>query len=211
MQNPSIEEEFLAAAQVGQVDKVLHFQQQNDVDVNYAGGLDDSTALILASGGGHKEVVLALLDSIHVHVNAKNKYGQTALILASNNGHTHIVEILLNARDININATNNHGDTALIRACPRGHTAIVSLLLATKGLDINIANKDGNNALILAGANGQHEAVLQLLEMQGIDVNHKNYVTALKYDSVLYVMFIFFVCRMETLFWTMQKQDQSVT
>merc|ERR1711988_1252382 len=58
--------------------------------------LDGWTALILAAGKGHLEVVDALLRA-GAGVQLQNKKGMTALMLATQKGHSNIVEPLLKA------------------------------------------------------------------------------------------------------------------
>jgi ankyrin repeat protein len=53
-----------------------------------------TTALMLASQWGHKEVVKLLLDN-GADVNAKADDGWTALMLASEKGNKEIVELLI--------------------------------------------------------------------------------------------------------------------
>ena len=79
------------------------------------------TALIIASGKGHTEIVKILVEQERIDINAKNKvyfnnlifqnniwnffklFG-TALILASEDGHTEIVKILVEQEGIDVNA-----------------------------------------------------------------------------------------------------------
>ncbi len=68
-------------------------------------------ALILASRGGHLEIVKALIAN-GANVNHQNNYGNTALIEASSKNHLEIVKALI-ANGANVNLQNNNGQTAL--------------------------------------------------------------------------------------------------
>ena len=69
---------------------------------------DKYTALILAAGKGHIEVVHALLKSKTIQLEIKNKFGKNALILACEMGYLPIVKVLLKEK-VDINAVSNRG------------------------------------------------------------------------------------------------------
>ena len=92
---------------------------------------EGETALMLASGGGHREVVELLLAK-EAEVNAKGTGGETALMGASFNGHREIVELLL-AKGAEVNAKmKEDGENALMLASNKGHREVVELLLAAE-------------------------------------------------------------------------------
>jgi hypothetical protein len=118
------------------------------VDVNaktsVSGG---STALMVASFGGHSEVVQVLLDK-GADVNAKNDDGYSALMMAAQQGQSEVVRILLD-KGAEVNAKTNDGMTSLILASMNSHRDVVEELLA-KGADVNARTNDGRTALVAA-------------------------------------------------------------
>ena len=149
-------------------DMVLFFSQLT-TDINYQneGG---NTALMLASEGGHYNVVKLLLSK-DPDINIQNNDGVTALMFASANEHHQVVELLL-SKDPDINIQNNDGWTALMLASCNGHHQVVEQLLS-KDPDINIQNNNGWTALMLASRYGHHQ-VVELLLSKDPDINIQN-------------------------------------
>ena len=83
--------------------------------------------MIMAAGGGQKEIVELLLES-NADVNLKENDGSTALMVAALFGYKEIVELLLQNNAI-VNAKKTDGSTALIFAAREGHKEIVEILL----------------------------------------------------------------------------------
>ena len=161
---------YLISASVYGDTKLVRKLLDEGADVNAKSG-SGSTALMMASSKGHKEIVAMLLEKKYgADVNVKNNEGWTALDRASLNEHTEIVEMLLkNGADVN--TKDNGGYTALIEASRKGHTEIVAMLLE-KGADVNATNNIGWTALIWASVNGHKETVAKLLK-DGADINAK--------------------------------------
>ena len=164
--------------------------------------IDDvgTTALMLASKGGHEEIVETLLSagangSQDSHSrggqilvkrgadpNIQKKDGATALMYASQNGHSEVVQILVKGgADPNIQMAD--GATALIFASRDGHTEVVQILLE-QGANPNIPEEDGWTTLMYACQNGHFEMV-QILLKGGADPNIQQEVgaTALMFAS----------------------------
>ncbi len=139
---------------------------------------DGYTALMLASGGGHLDVVITLIDA-GADVNIiDSAHRDTALMLASGGGHLDVVSALL-AHVEYINRQNSDGNTALMLASGGGHLDVVSALLA-RGADLNIPNSDGNTALMLASYGGHLDVVSALLaHVEDINTQNSNGYTAL--------------------------------
>lgn len=136
---------------------------------------DGNTALMLASGNGHTEVVRALLAA-KADVNAKSPDdSSTALYMAATNGHTAAVQALLGAEaDVDAKTTGT-GATALIQAAGFGRTAVVQALLAAEA-EVNAKKKfniQGFTALMYAAFLG-HVEVVQLLLDAKADVSAKD-------------------------------------
>jgi len=112
---------LLDAADLARVKSLI--AAKADVNANDEYGL---TALILASMGGHVDVVRALLAA-KADVNAQINDGKTAPIFASGLGHVDVVRALLAAK-ADVNTKSNHGGTALMAASMSGNAKVVKLL-----------------------------------------------------------------------------------
>ncbi|XP_041378923.1 ankyrin repeat domain-containing protein 50-like [Gigantopelta aegis] len=144
------------------------------LDVHPAATWDDNekgrTALMIASKGGHEQVVQTLV-SAGVNVNIQDNNGYTALMLASKLGNTNLVEVLLKENaDVNIQNEDNY--TALMLASLNGYAQVAELLL-NENADVNIQTTNGVTALMLAVANG-HTQVVELLLTKSGDLNAQN-------------------------------------
>lgn len=93
---------------------------------------DDYTPLMLASNGGHEEIVAWLIDqgaNIEAYSNG-NRY--TSLIIACRRGHLRVVSRLLEA-GANMHTRDNNGDTILMLAVWYNRDDVVAFLLNQKG------------------------------------------------------------------------------
>ncbi|CAE7763969.1 kidins220b [Symbiodinium sp. CCMP2456] len=131
----------------------------------------ESTALILAAGMNHPEVVQLLLEA-GAKVNCANPCGWTALLSASKGSGAQVVQLLLEAgADVNhvicpfwgVEDNEFNGCTALMLAAESGRAQVVQLLLEARA-HMNSANKLGSTALMEATRNGQALIVQMLLE-----------------------------------------------
>ncbi|ETV91674.1 hypothetical protein H310_13751 [Aphanomyces invadans] len=99
----------------------------DDWDITDAYG---STALTLASRGGHLSLCRAILPHVTSSVlNQANMFGSTALMCASASGHGEVCKVLL-AAGADVNIKTRYGSTALSKAAEAGHASIVDQLLA---------------------------------------------------------------------------------
>jgi predicted LPLAT superfamily acyltransferase len=73
------------------------------VNANLTRHTDRRTGLDVATGYGHVDVVLALLQHDKVDVNLQNKYGSAALFRASSHGHLEVVRALLWREKVEVN------------------------------------------------------------------------------------------------------------
>ena len=84
------------------------------------------TPLLYASGDGHLEVVVKLVESGAI-VNEKDNDGETPLHCASREGHLEVVVKLVESGAI-VNEKNNYGDTPSDLASKKCHRNIVNFL-----------------------------------------------------------------------------------
>lgn len=122
-----------------------------------------STALTLASRGGHLELARQLLslDLPAAVLNAQNIFGSTALMCAAASGHAHVCTELLERPAVEVNIRTQYGSSALSKAAEAGHSAIVQQLLA-RGAEV-APNKLGKTPAELALAKG-HTSVAVVLQ-----------------------------------------------
>ena len=121
---PEIDKDFLEAVKCGNFPEVKSLLGKG-ADVN-ARGDDSSTALMVASAHGHRDVVGLLLKK-GADVNARTNNGATALMVASVHGNLKIVNLLL-ANGANVNARMNNGLTAIKAASKNDYIDVVELL-----------------------------------------------------------------------------------
>ena len=184
--NFCFEESLLVAiTNINNIDRIkyesmVYFFFQLEIDFNYQ-NQQGNTGLMLASKGGHQQVVGLFLTTFS-EINIQNNNGWTALMFGSSNGHHHVVELLL-SKNPDINIQNNDGATALMAASYMAHHQVVDLLLS-RDPDINIQNNDGVTALMFASSNGHHQVVEQLLSKDpDINIQNNDGVTALMFAS----------------------------
>ena len=169
--NFSFEESLLHAisniSRDEEYEKMAVLLLQFDINFNYQSGILGNTALILASGGNHYQLVDILLSK-SLDINIQNNKRVTALMIASYYGNTQIVELLLrNGPDINVREFE--GWTALMFACRDGFCDVIELLLS-KNPDIDSQSDKGQTALSIACNNGRCQVVEVLLN-KNPDVN----------------------------------------
>ena len=114
-----------------------------NVDLSANEGEILTTPLMIASDGGHLELVRALLRN-KAHVNSVNRYGQSALMIATIQGHIDVVRLLLQ-NEARINCLDWWLSTPLTRAIARGHNDIAGLLMSEGGIyctDSDVLNGD---------------------------------------------------------------------
>ena len=134
---------------------------EHSQDVHSRSFDDESTALHMASRGGHEDVVHLLLEH-GAELSAQDKDGRTALHLASENGHEKVALLLLE-HGAELSAQDKDGRTALHLASKKGREKI-ALLLLEHGAELSAQDKDGRTALHVASDNGHEKVALLLLE-----------------------------------------------
>jgi ankyrin repeat protein len=129
----------------------------------------DTSWLYIATIGGKKNTVKALLNHKSIDVNATKKNSVTPLYIATQNGYKDIVEMLLKQR-ANVNCAKNNGLTPLFIAAEYGWIPIVKALLLHKAIRVNLASHNGVTALYMAAQNG-HTEIVELLLKSSANVN----------------------------------------
>jgi len=106
---------------------------------------DGCTALHVAVGAGHKDVVEFLL-SVGASADTANSHGATPLMVALERKNIDIAEVLI--EHSNVNAKNSEGDTALSITIRAGLKRVVRLLVAAgakiRSDDLHIAKEKGD-------------------------------------------------------------------
>lgn len=142
-------------------------------------GIQEPTALQLASRGGHLKIVQLLLQ-LNANVNAEPvQGGYTSLAGAAKSGSVDIVKILLAAgADINPPALRLVRRTALQAAAETGNLDIVNTLLDA-GAKVQTEPWAGS-ALEFAAASGHHDIVERFLQILGNQID----TTSLRVDAL---------------------------
>jgi ankyrin repeat protein len=129
------------------------------------------TALMVAAGKGHTEIVKLLLE-MGANPDIQNDFNGTALLNAAKEGHTESLRLILEA-DLEIDAKDIHGATALMHATQRGDTEMVRLILQ-KNPDVNL-REDGRwgsfSPALKMAAEGGHVDIVKLLLEHGADTS----------------------------------------
>ena len=130
---------------------------------------NDSTALMLAAGQGHSNIVSILVDA-GANVNALSKSGDTALCLAAFPGDMGTIEILLDS-GAKIDGPKNPllNCSPLVTVARQGRTDVVISLLE-RGADTGGRSRE---ALVNAAEHGDFQMVAALLD-KGADANFES-------------------------------------
>ena len=146
-----------------------------DIKINYKNE-KGRTALMIASKGGHEQVVQTLV-SAGVNVNIQDNNGYTALMLACDTNSYTIVNYLLQT-GANPDIQRDDGNTAIIIACQNNHSNIVKLLLQFNA-DPLISATNGDTAFSVSIYVNSIEIVEMLLDNQPESQKSSLVVTAL--------------------------------
>lgn len=166
-------QEWFGPAEIGNI--LMIIKLMHSVNVNTQ-NQDGNTALMLAAGNGHENIVQELLQISDIDINLQNKHGNNALIIAVSRGYENIVKLLLGDKTkqkskVNINAQNKKGATALIVAAYLGQENIAELLLDWPDININSIDDAGWTALFHAAQQGREAVTKLLLQNSQIDIN----------------------------------------
>ncbi|XP_063925909.1 uncharacterized protein LOC135139554 [Zophobas morio] len=160
---------YSALLEYDDVAKLLSYEKLgiSRAEINSITEANHCTPLVLASSGGHKQIVDYLVKS-GAEINRSDKEGFTPLYLAAQNGHEEIVKYLVKF-GAEIDRCANSGRTPLYAACQNGHQKIVEYLVES-GVEINRPDNEGFTPLYLASQNGYEEVVKYLVKF-GADIN----------------------------------------
>jgi hypothetical protein len=103
------------------------------------------TSLMLASEGGHEDVV-RVLARYGANLNARDKEQSTALILAAYHGRTGVVDFLIGA-GADAHALNKDGENALMVAAWSAKLPSCYSLILKAGVDLEVKSSLGHTAV----------------------------------------------------------------
>lgn len=145
-ENFSFDTSLLQAAKTGN-NELTKLLLEFKINIDHQDEGSRCTALMLASEGGHKEVVHTLV-SAGANINIQSQNGWTALLIASQMNFVAIVNELLLAQ-ADINKQRDNGETPLMLACRRGHVEVVKLLLEFRADPFTVSENE-DTAMSLA-------------------------------------------------------------
>jgi len=123
---PVIGGEIHSAAKLGDFNKVKQFIEQNPKLLNEGNKLNQ-TPLLMASFGGHRDIVEYLLDK-GAKIDLPDVFGATPLHMAVLGEKPDIVQLLID-KGANINAKTKNGKIPMQMAFEKDNTAIVEIFL----------------------------------------------------------------------------------
>ncbi|KAM3425751.1 hypothetical protein BST61_g7682 [Cercospora zeina] len=129
------------------------------------------TPIAWAAGGGHYEIVRALLEFSKF---SADRFDNPPLVRAAWGGHTDVVNLLLSAHKVNMHRNGPAHVDALLAAALNGHDSIVKLLLQTGKVDVNAAGMLLWTPLHRAAEYGRTSVVKILLNEAKLKINAVN-------------------------------------
>ncbi len=129
------------------------------------------TALILASAGGHTEIVDTLITN-EAKINERDLTGHTALNWAAMRGHIKTVSLLLK-KGADINTRDNGDVTPMLYAVGTQNPAMVKLL-ADKGADLEVVSRENKMTPLLLAIEHKNLKIIKILIDKGVKTNKKS-------------------------------------
>ena len=127
------------------------------------------TGLHGAAYFGCVEIIVSLLETNKVDVQATDFRGNFAIAWASRKGHEGAVRVLLERRDDKLGS--DYSSMPLVWAAENGHEGVVKMLLERNDVDPNKRGFFGETPLGAASGKGHEGVVKMLLERNDVDPN----------------------------------------
>ncbi|CAL4114962.1 unnamed protein product, partial [Meganyctiphanes norvegica] len=160
----------VVAEDVVEVTRIIQLGGNSNVTCTYVGTdgatYKDNPLLLYAAVVESRDVVVALLQSPGIKVDAPDPEGSTALYEAAGYNNHGIVALLLE-HNANPNTANNAGHTPLMLVAEKGYLNLCRLLL-DHNADPNITDNEGSHSIWLA-AQGGHRPIIEALIEHGGD------------------------------------------
>jgi len=129
--NHELSEYFMECARYGELDEVIKILKSEDVDVDYKSGIGENTAMHMAAGNGHFEIVehLCLNNAKHL----PNKSGNYPLHWAIQRNQVESVRVILKSfphkDQMNVLAKNEFGISSISEAFKVENPEIIKLIM----------------------------------------------------------------------------------
>lgn len=125
--------------------------------------IQGDTALMLACGAGHLEIVQYLISK-NASVKERNKAGSTPLLEAAYGGHEEVVRVLLKQK-ASVHEKDKQGFTAVLHAAANNCLSVMDVLLAHDKTCIKVKLNTGETPLMVAAGSGHLQVVIYLLAL----------------------------------------------
>ncbi|KNC50742.1 TKL/RIPK protein kinase [Thecamonas trahens ATCC 50062] len=130
-----------------------------------------ATALMLASGCGHVNVVRFLVKQTRADVDACNDEGASPCYLAAQNGHLEVVRYLVSDVGVDPLSPLPDGTSTVYIAAQNGHVDVLRFLLGQVPEAAMARRAEGAFPLLVAAFSGKVEVARLLVEEHGADVD----------------------------------------
>ncbi|WP_419241683.1 ankyrin repeat domain-containing protein [Cardinium endosymbiont of Nabis limbatus] len=151
---------------------VVQFIIDKGADVN-ARAMHGDTALHLAIGRDHLDIVDYLVQVPNIDLNAKDDYDTRPVHLAVDRGLDFLKALLRYKKQIDINAKDGAGNTPLYRSIHRGYVSGAEFLVHCGTIDLNVKDRYDRVALHLVARKGYANLLEEILKKTS-DVNAKD-------------------------------------
>jgi ankyrin repeat protein len=136
--------------------------------------LGGRTALSIAAGNGHIEIVRQLLQHDQIQPDIADSEGWSPLFWSISGNHLDVLQLLHSDNRISVNHVDKSGHNILSCAASGGKLELVKYLLSIEHLSVNEPDRTGRTELSWAAGNGHLETTACLRRSQRIDVSIKD-------------------------------------